>query len=64
MASKSSKAPAGPSLPSEQEFWDWASQVPVASRDKAYGPITPWGTQRRLIHEIFEGLQGGRIISW
>jgi hypothetical protein len=43
-------------LPTEQEFWDWAKAVPVPSRDAAFAPITPWGTQRALIRAIFDAL--------
>lgn len=45
-----------PRLPTEQEFWDWAGRVPVASRDTSFGPIRPWGTQRELIRVIFDAL--------
>lgn len=46
-------------LPTEDGFWAWAATVPVASRDTAFGTITPWGTQRELIRQVFEGLNRG-----
>src|SRR5215475_11173863 len=54
-----SSSPAEPTLPSPEAFWKWAKQIPVASRDKSYGPIRPWGTQIHLAHEIFTGLAEG-----
>jgi hypothetical protein len=56
---KKAKAPATPRIPTPAEFWAWASQVPLPSRDTGYGPIKPWGTQRRLIEGILTGLSEG-----
>lgn len=44
---------------SEQDFWDFTKFVPVASRDTGFGPIDPWGTQRELVRQIFDGLNQG-----
>src|SRR6266511_270198 len=44
------------SLPTEDAFWSWAKDIPVPSRDAGFAPITPWGTQRALIHAIFDAL--------
>lgn len=41
----------------ESEFWEFCELISVASRDTGVAPINPWGTQRYLIHEIFEGLK-------
>jgi hypothetical protein len=46
-------------IPTPEEFWAWAGQVPVASRDTGLGPITPWGTQRELIRQVLGGLREG-----
>lgn len=43
--------------PTEEEFWDFCELISVASRDTGVAPIDPWGTQKVLIHEIFEGIK-------
>lgn len=55
----SSKISAEARLPTEADFWEFVATVPLASRDTGFGVIEPWGTQRVLIREIFEGLQRG-----
>ena len=44
-------------LPSESSYWEFASGINVISKETGFGPVEPWGTQRRLIHAIFEGLK-------
>lgn len=44
-------------LPTEHEVWHYAVQVPVATKDYGIVPISPWGTQRALLHQILTGLQ-------
>jgi hypothetical protein len=61
MARKSSRrVKVSDDLPTVEEFWSWATTIPIASRDTGLGPIKPWGTQRHLIDEIFLGLREGQ----
>lgn len=46
-------------LPTEEEYWTFASRVPMPTKDFGLVPIQAWGTQRVLIRAIFEGLRRG-----
>lgn len=47
-------------FPTAEEFWAWATQIPVPSRDTGLGPIQPWGTQREFIRQMLAGLHAGK----
>lgn len=46
-------------LPTEQEVWAFALQVPIATKDFGVAPIQGWGTQRHLVQEILAGKARG-----
>jgi hypothetical protein len=59
LVTKKSNTLSEPQIPTPSEFWKWAKNIPVASRDTGFAPITPWGTQTRLIEQILTGLREG-----
>lgn len=43
--------------PLEQLFWQFANTVLVPSKDHGLTPFKPYGTQRYLIHELFQAIE-------